>query len=92
MYAVLAFVLVGAFVVGGVSISVHDAHATHIRTSGLQPITNDTAPNKIDGHFAGKPATTVPASTVGLGDGTCWVYSNRSSWVVFKCFGGINTG
>jgi hypothetical protein len=67
---------------------------TRIRAQArrLSPITNESWPNKVDKHFAGKPMATIPASTIGYPDGTCWLYSNMSSWAVIKCLGGINTG
>jgi hypothetical protein len=65
---------------------------TRPRARRLSPITNNSWPNDVDKHFAGKPIATIPASTIGYPDGTCWVYSNKSSWAVIKCFGGINTG
>jgi hypothetical protein len=65
---------------------------TRTRARKLSPITNNSWPNEVDKHFAGKPMATIPASTIGYPDGTCWVYSNKSSWAVIKCFGGINTG
>jgi hypothetical protein len=69
-----------------------DGATTRVRAHRLSPITNTSWPNEVDKHFAGKPLATTPASTIGYPDGTCWLYSNTSSWAVIKCFGGINTG
>jgi hypothetical protein len=46
----------------------------------------------VDKHFAGKPLAKIPASTIGYPDGTCWIYSDTSSWAVIECLGGINIG
>ena len=58
------------------------------RAHWLSPITNDSSPGEVDKHFAGKALSTIPARAIGYPDGTCWVYSNKSSWAVIKCFGG----
>jgi hypothetical protein len=74
----LAAVAVPAAVASGGSTS-------HIRARWLSPITNHSRPNEVDKHFAGKPVATIPAGAIGYPDGTCWVYSNKSSWAVIKC-------
>jgi len=55
----------------------------------LEPIRNDTWPNKIEIHFAGKPLHTFPANLIpGMPeDGYCKDYSNQISWRVFVCMG-----
>jgi hypothetical protein len=43
---------------------------TQIRARWLSPITNESRPNEVDKHFAGKPLATIPASAIGYPDGT----------------------
>jgi len=50
-------------------------------------ITNKSYPVEVERHFGSAPFTTIPASSVGMRDGTCYVYSNQTSWAVFECFG-----
>lgn len=57
----------------------------------LQPITNHSSPADIEKHFSSHPLATFPGNSQGV-DGTCWGYSNKSSWIATYCYGGINTG
>ena len=62
---------------------------TKVSVTGLQPITNDTWPNKVEVHFDKHPLHTFPANLIpGMPeDGYCKDYSNKISWRVFVCMG-----
>lgn len=53
----------------------------------LAPISNSSSPAAMDKHFNQHPWKTIPASSLGLPDGTCYAYGNKVSWLVLQCFG-----
>ena len=55
--------------------------------TALSLISNQSGPAAMDKHFNQHPRGTFPASSLGLPDGTCYVYGNKVSWIVFQCFG-----
>lgn len=61
-----------------------------VRETRLLPITNKTAPNVVERHFAeGKEYSQFPATAVQMRDGTCYAYTNQVSWLAMECFGTV---
>jgi hypothetical protein len=64
-------------------------HIVYAR-SGAKPITNKSFPNEVEDHFAdGKEYSQAPATSIGMKDGTCYVYTNEVSWLAMECFGTV---
>lgn len=60
------------------------------RNSRPSPIGNSTAPNEVEMHFkSGKEYSQAPATSIGMKDGTCYVYTNEVSWLAMECFGTV---
>ena len=57
------------------------------RATALPHISNQSSPAAMDRHFNQHPRGNFPASSLGLPDGTCYVYGNKVSWIVMQCFG-----
>lgn len=82
----LAFTLVCATAVIAVTSVASGARPPSLKALPL--VSNHSSPAGMDKHFDQHPWATFPASSLGLPDGTCYVYGNKVSWIVFQCFGG----
>ncbi|HSE46262.1 MAG TPA: hypothetical protein VLA89_13120 [Gemmatimonadales bacterium] len=58
--------------------------------TNMRPITNKSAPIDVQRHFSeGKEFSQFPATAVQMRDGTCYAYTNGTSWLAMECFGSV---
>jgi hypothetical protein len=84
-YLLVAFTLLCATTVLAVTSGASGARPHKV--TALPLISNHSSPAAMDKHFNQHPWTTFRASSLGLPDGTCYVYGNKVSWIVLQCFG-----
>ncbi len=82
-YVLVAFTLVCATAVLAVTSAASGAPPRPVRAT---LISNHSSPAAMNEHFDEHPWRTLPASSLGLPDGTCHAYGNKVSWIVLQCF------
>lgn len=89
-YVMLGFAVLCAMTVLACAWLVGGRTTTVYAPTGPAPITNKMHPDDVEAHFAtGQEYNQVPATAVGMRDGTCYVYTNEVAWLAMECFGAV---